>query len=151
MLNTYNFRQTVKDLLDRSANGVAVKYEPRFPGGRLVGGKYQMSTHTVYLYIEEIIRQCRLMFGSTGRLQEYFAVIMAHELGHSADAELESLADRLDEPLTARERAEIQLRIEENAWAYAAALLPEIEPAFMQRIIDESLAAYRRRLESHIA
>ncbi|WP_239004617.1 hypothetical protein [Paenibacillus tepidiphilus] len=110
-----------------------------------------MSTHTIYLYIEEIIRQCRLMFGSTGRLMEYFAVIMAHELGHSADEELEQLADRLDEPLTACERAEIQLRIEENAWSYAAALLPDIDSAFMQRITDESLSAYRRRLDSDIA
>ncbi|SEU25959.1 hypothetical protein [Paenibacillus sp. NFR01] len=150
-LENQGFEETVDGLLARAGNGVAVKYVLRFPEDRMVGGKYQMSTHTIYLYIEEIIRQCRLLFGSIDRLKEYMAVITAHELGHSVDSELPGLADRLDKSLTIRERAEIQLRIEENAWKYAVTLLPEIDSDFMRRIIDESLSSYRLRLENEIA
>lgn len=45
----------------------------------------------------------------------------------------------------------IALRIEENAWAYAVSLLPEIEDAFIQAIINESLRAYREPDEARTA
>ncbi|WP_249716657.1 hypothetical protein [Paenibacillus sp. J31TS4] len=118
--------------------------EPRFPDGRLVGGKYHMATHTVYLYKEPLQQQCFQLFGSTDRLADYIELVLAHELGHAQDTELSRLSDLLDEELPERERRMIQLEIEENAWRYAEALLPEMDPWFKSAIIDESLAAYRR-------
>lgn len=110
-----------------------------------------MGSHTVYLYKEEIARQCAALFGSTSRLKEYIAIILAHELGHSEDIELGQLADALDQPLSQREEAEIRLRIEENAWTYAEALLNDADPLFLQSIIEESLLSYRNILQLHIA
>ncbi|WP_249899887.1 hypothetical protein [Paenibacillus sp. PK3_47] len=128
-----------------------MRIEPRFRDNRLVGGKYHMGSHTVYLYKEEIIRQCCTLFGSTDRLKEYIAVILAHELGHSEDTELVQLADALERPVSQREEAEIRLRIEQNAWAYAEALLSDTDSAFLQLIIEESLLSYRNTLQLHIA
>lgn len=105
-----------------------------------------MGSHTVYLYKEEIIRQCCRLFGSPYRLREYIAVILAHELGHSQDKELVQLAEALDEPLSEREEAEIRLRIEENAWGYALSLLSDTDPSFLQFIMEESLFSYRNQL-----
>lgn len=145
------FNQTVTELLARINSTVKVIIEPHFHDNRLVGGKYLMSTHTIYLYKEEIIKQCYSLFGSASRLKEYIAVVFAHELGHSEDRELEQLANALDEPITSRAQDEIKLRIEENAWAYARALLTDIEPSFLNLIIDESLLSYRDKLQLHIA
>lgn len=145
------FNETVAELLNRFESKVTVQIEPRFRDHRLVGGKYHMGSHTVYLYKEAIIRQCCTLFGSTNRLKEYIAVILAHELGHSEDTELVQLADALEEPLTDRQEAEIRLKIEENAWAYAKSLLIEADPSFLHYIIEESLLSYRDKLQLHIA
>ncbi|WP_246553208.1 hypothetical protein [Paenibacillus tritici] len=146
------FNQTVAELLALSDSKVKVTVEPRFRKNRLVGGKYHLGSHTIYLYKEEIVRQCCELFGSPCRLKEYIAVILAHELGHSEDLELEQLAAALDGPLTGRQEAEIRLRIEENAWAYASSLLTEADPSFMHIIREESLFSYRDQLDRfHIA
>ncbi|MEC0170926.1 hypothetical protein [Paenibacillus graminis] len=121
--------------------------EPRFQDNRLVGGKYHLASHTIFLYKEEIVRQCCELFGSHLRLKEYIAVVLAHELGHSEDLELEQLAAALDGPLTGRQEAEIRLRIEENAWAYAISLLTEADPSFLHMIMEESLFSYRNQLD----
>ncbi|WP_081758832.1 metallopeptidase family protein [Paenibacillus graminis] len=121
--------------------------EPRFQDNRLVGGKYHLASHTIFLYKEEIVRQCCELFGSHLRLKEYIAVVLAHELGHSEDLELEQLAAALDGPLTGRQEAEIRLRIEENAWAYAISLLTEADPYFLHMIMEESLFSYRNQLD----
>lgn len=113
----------------------------------MVGGKYHLASHTVFLYKEEIVRQCCELFGSSCRLKEYIAVILAHELGHAQDPELEQLAAALDGPLTGRQEAEIRLRIEENAWAYAVSLLTEADSSFLHIIMDESLFSYRNQLD----
>ncbi|BFH13902.1 hypothetical protein WJ0W_003730 [Paenibacillus melissococcoides] len=76
---------------------------------------------------------------------------MAHELGHAADAELERLSAAMDMGGTPADIRRIALRIEENAWAYAVSLLPEIDDAFIQAIIDESLRAYREPDEARPA
>lgn len=124
-----------------------VSIEPRFRNNRRVGGKYHLASHTVYLYKEEIVRQCCELFGSPCRLKEYIAVILAHELGHAEDPELEQLAAALDGPLTERQEAEIRLRIEENAWAYAVSLLREADASFLHIIMEESLFSYRNQLD----
>ncbi|WP_235941434.1 hypothetical protein [Paenibacillus puerhi] len=141
----------VDRLLRRSGSRIEVKIEPRFPGNRLVGGKYHMATHQVYIYKEPIKQQCFQLFGSLDRLEDYIAVVCAHELGHSEDAELVRLAGRLDEKITDPERRFIALEIEENAWRYAESILPDLEPAFLDTIIQASLASYREELHSDTA
>ncbi|QSF47700.1 hypothetical protein JRJ22_09345 [Paenibacillus tianjinensis] len=145
------FHQVVNELLMRSNSRVQVKIEACFPGKRLVGGKYHMGSHTVYLYKEEISEQCIRLFGSLDRLDEYIAVIFAHELGHSEDKELNELAALLDSPLSDREEAEICLQIEENAWRYAQDLLSHGDPLFIESIIEKSLSGYYRRLQPNTA
>lgn len=125
--------------------------EDRFPGNRLVGGKYVMTAHRVHLYKQEIREQCRQLFGSLELLEQYIQVVLAHELGHAQDPHLDALSSRLEGRLPVRERAAIALEIEENAWRYAAALLPEIDPAWMDIIVGESLAAYREALRPESA
>jgi hypothetical protein len=145
------FNRVADHLMLRSGSKVNVKIEARFPGNRLVGGKYHMATHTVYLYKEEIREQCILLFGSLERLEEYIAVVFAHELGHAEDTQLEQLTTWLDESFTVRDRAETKLRIEENAWDYAEILLADMDSEFIDIIINESLAGYRNELQLDIA
>lgn len=151
MLKEQLFTQIVDELLLRSNSQVQVKIETRFLGKRLVGGKYHMGSHTVYLYKEEIMEQCIRLFGSLDRLEEYIAVIFAHELGHSEDKDLQELASLLDGPLMERERAEISLKIEQNAWSYAQGLLSNCDPLFILNIIEHSLSDYYYRLQTHSA
>jgi hypothetical protein len=125
--------------------------ESSFPGGRLVGGKYQTTLHKVTLYQEEIKRQCLQLFGSLDRLEDYINVVFAHELGHAEDAQLEQLSLLLDSGLPTNERKQIELQIEENAWRYAESLLSQIDPVFIKEIVTESLADYRKQVESEIA
>ncbi len=145
------FHQVVSELIMRSNSGVRVKIEVCFPEKRLVGGKYHMGSHTVFLYKEEIKEQCICLFGSMDRLNEYIAVIFAHELGHSEDHELKELAALLDSLLSDREQAEICLHIEENAWRYARCLLSHMDPLFIENIVRESLAGYYQKLDINTA
>ncbi|MBT2687319.1 hypothetical protein J7I93_03890 [Bacillus sp. ISL-47] len=137
----------VRELLERSGSLVDVKLEDHFPGNRLAGGKYSMGSHTITLYIEEIKNQCYQLFSSGEHFLDYFAFVFAHELGHAEDKELEKLAERLDECLTEQERYQIALKIEENAWEFAEKLLPEMDKAFMQKIIYHSLKPYWDKLQ----
>ena len=123
----------------KAASPVAVKIEARFPGTRLVGGKFSMAENRIYLYKEGIMRQCMRLFGSLEKLEDYAAVV----LGHANDSELEELASRLDWDLSAAERAFVRLAIEENAWRYARTVLADLDPAFVEPIVSESLAGYR--------
>ncbi|WP_243633364.1 metallopeptidase family protein [Paenibacillus xerothermodurans] len=138
-------------VLPLSGSQVEVSVQRRFPGKRLVGGKYQPASHKVTLYQEPIKQQCRQLFGSLDRLEDYIAVVFAHELGHAEDPQLEQLSRLLDGDLMVKERNAIALQIEENAWAFAEAWLTGIDPAFIRLIIDESLAAYRLAVQSDIA
>lgn len=138
-------------LLECSGLPVTLSIERRFPGHRLVGGKYSMNAGTITMYSEVIAAQCLQLFGSLDRAEDYFAVVVAHELGHAADAELERLSAAMDMGGSPADIRRIALRIEENAWAYAVSLLPEIEDAFIQAIIDESLRAYREPDEARTA
>lgn len=83
------------------------------------------------------------LFGSLEKLEDYAAVVLGHELGHANDSELEELASRLDWDLSAAERAFVRLAIEENAWRYARTVLADLDPAFVEPIVSESLAGYR--------
>ena len=133
----------VAELLERAAIGVTVKLEQRFPGGRLIGGKYALNAHAITMYTDVIEAQCLQMFGSVERVEEYFTVVLAHEIGHAADAELMNLSDALEHENEIGTRQRLVLQIEENAWNYALRLVPEIEATFISAVIDESLLAYR--------
>ncbi|WP_342415873.1 hypothetical protein NST83_23640 [Paenibacillus sp. FSL R10-2782] len=133
----------VSKLLQRADMGVTVKLEKRFPGGRLIGGKYAMNTHAITMYTDTIETQCILMFGSVERVEEYFTIVLAHEIGHAADSELPDLSDAMEQESELGTRQRLALQIEENAWNYALELVPEIETTFISAVIDESLFAYR--------
>ncbi|ALP37094.1 hypothetical protein ASL14_13840 [Paenibacillus sp. IHB B 3084] len=133
----------VAELLQRADIGVTVKLEKRFPGGRLIGGKYAMNAHAITMYTDTIETQCIQMFGSVERVEEYFMVVLAHEIGHSADSELLDLSDALEQESGLGARQQLALQIEENAWNYALKLVPEIEETFITAVIEESLVAYR--------
>ncbi|USK49892.1 hypothetical protein LIT38_25965 [Bacillus sp. CMF12] len=137
----------VRELLERSGSLAEIKLESHFPGNRIAGGKYSMGTHTVTLYMEEIKNQCHQLFSSADRFLDYFTVVFAHELGHAEDIELEELANHLDSCITEQERCLTSLKIEENAWTFAEKLLPDMDKAFMQKIIYHSLKPYREQLQ----
>lgn len=145
------FQPVIEELKQRSGSRACIILEPSYLGGRMIGGRYHMASHTVYVYSETISQQCAQLFGTLERLEEYAAVVCAHEIGHAEDRELGSLARLLDTELPPLRRAQIALRIEENAWRYARRLLPDVDPAFMEAIIDESLYAYRSVLSADIA
>ncbi|MBO3285124.1 hypothetical protein MKY98_24710 [Paenibacillus sp. FSL M8-0228] len=142
-MERYQAERIVAELLERAAIGVIVKLEKRFPGGRLIGGKYAMNAHAITMYTDVIETQCLQMFGSIDRVEEYFTVVLAHEIGHAADTELVDLSDALEQESGIGTRQRLALQIEENAWNYALGLVPEIDATFISAVIDESLLAYR--------
>ncbi|RIW26734.1 hypothetical protein D3H55_23515 [Bacillus salacetis] len=140
-------QQITSTLQARAGSRVNVILESNFPGKRIAGGKYNMGTDTITMYIDEIKRQCKMLFKSLEYFYEYFTVVFAHELGHAEDQELEGLADRMD---TAEdfERKQIALRIEENAWCIAKELIPDLDSNFIHEIIEESLLYYRDQVKT---
>ncbi len=146
------WNQVVDRLLQRSGLDITVGLEPRFGDGRLIGGKYGMNSKSVTMYTEVIQEQCLQMFGTLEREEDYFTVVLAHELGHAADAELQRLCEELeDASVSGERRTRVALQIEENAWNYALALVPEVDAAFFSTVIDESLLAYRMQVEEAAA
>ncbi|OAT80640.1 hypothetical protein A6P54_14175 [Bacillus sp. MKU004] len=120
--------------------------ECTFPGKRLVGGKYSMNTHSITMYTDNVTEQCLRMYGEAECLPEYFKVVLAHEMGHAHDNELEVLAGRLDEA-DKEERSRLMLRIEENAWKFARTILYDVAPAFLEEIERQSLDPYYKAVE----
>jgi hypothetical protein len=135
------FQQIVDELLGRLDSELNVIVERTFPGKRLIGGKYSMSTHSITMYTDSVTEQCLRMYGESDCLPDYFKVVLAHELGHAHDHELEVLAARLNEA-DIEERSRLMLRIEENAWKFARTLLYDVAPAFLEEIERQSLAPY---------
>ncbi|MFC3883528.1 hypothetical protein ACFOU2_08415 [Bacillus songklensis] len=143
--------QVINELLMRSGSAARVQLESYFPEGRLVGGKYSMNQHTITMYIGVITEQCLQMFSSLDYMIDYFTVVFAHELGHAEDQDLSNLAEQLEICSTERERNMISLKIEENAWEFAERLLPEMDQAFMKKIVFYSLEPYREKIQMEIA
>ena len=150
-LNNQDMKVIVDELLLRSGLDITVKLEDVFQGGRLVGGKYQMDSKTITMYTKMIEEQCLQLFGSLDCVLDYFKVVVAHEIGHAADQELTALSDALDCSQDLQECSRISLQIEENAWRYALLLIPDIDPPFINEIIDQSLQSYRDELKPAIA
>lgn len=146
-LEITRLNQIARQLLERSGVDVTVRLESRFYGGRLVGGKFGMHSRSVTMYTGAIEEQCLQMFGSLERVEEYFAIVLAHELGHAADPALPSLSEQTEDmSLSEGTRMRAALQIEENAWNYALTLIPEADMAMVNSIIEESLEAYRTRV-----
>jgi hypothetical protein len=141
-----NLQQITSTLQARAGSSVHVILEKNFPGKRIAGGKYNMGTHTITMYVDEIKRQCKMLFKTLDCFYEYFTVVFAHELGHAEDDELEGLADRMD-VADDYERKRIALRIEENAWCIAKDLIPDLDSNFIHGIIEESLLFYRDQVK----
>lgn len=143
------FQDVVDEMLGRLDSVLSVTLEDAFPGRRLVGGKYSMSNHSITMFTEDVTEQCLRLFPRDTCLPEYFKVVLAHELGHAHDKELEELADSLDfadEP----ERNRLMLRIEENAWRFARSILPDVAPSFLEEIEVQSLAPYYLAVEKDV-
>lgn len=142
-MDQYECERIITELLRRAGLDITVHLESRFPGGRMVGGKYNMTAQTITLYTDIIQAQCLHMFRTTKHQADYFTVVLAHEIGHAADARLLALSDRLEQTTDPVIQRQIALRIEQNAWNYALGLIPEIESTFISRIVDESLLVYQ--------
>lgn len=147
-MNTIYLNEIIRELVGRSGLGVQVRLRTRSRDGRLIGGKYGMVSKRITMYTGVIEEQCMQMFGSLDRVEEYFTIVLAHELGHAADPELPALSESLEDMnLTEEQRVRVALQIEENAWNYALELIPEADLPMMSAIIDESLYAYRLQVE----
>ncbi|MFD2613510.1 hypothetical protein [Paenibacillus gansuensis] len=150
-MNLHELQMLAEVLRSRSGSSVQMRVETEFPQQRLVGGKYQMGSHTVTLYLSSLEEQCRRLFGSLENLPALAAVVCAHELGHAEDPELAELSDRMDSASDVRIRLALALQIEKNAWAFARMLVPEVDPQLMEAMIDESLYMYRENLRQQTA
>ena len=137
-------REMATELLKNAGCTAHLKIKKQFPGGRLVGGKYHPHTHTITLYTETIRRQCELLFGSCKWFMPYATIVLAHEIGHAMDENLPLLSAAFEESGHLPEKQALALTIEQNAWDFAGQLIPaHLEPLF-QKIMDESLSAYRQ-------
>lgn len=145
-MNKSELNRIMQELLRRSGSSVTVETEAYFPGGRLIGGKYVMDSHSVTMYTEVIRQQCLQLFGSLEPVEAYFTVVFAHELGHSMDQTLPVLCIQMDDALDEREQNRIALQIEENAWNIALPWLQDLDLDFIQAIMACSLAAYHEVL-----
>ncbi|WP_052476005.1 hypothetical protein [Cohnella kolymensis] len=152
-MNDNGFGLRIRQLVSLTGSTVKVVVEERFPGGRLVGGKYNPATHTITLFRDCIREQCIQLFGTENVLDQYAAIILAHELGHAQDPQLAQLAEQLASPVASkREQRKIALKIEKNAWNFACALFPEWkQSALCQEIAYQSLADYYKAMAPDFA
>ncbi|WP_411348241.1 hypothetical protein [Paenibacillus sp. WLX2291] len=144
-------KTTIETLLRRANSDVRVRTRKKFPGSRSVGGKFSLNSRMITLYLHEIEEQCFQLFGSLKHIDDYFTIILAHEMGHAHDPLLEQLADELDDCHDPLLHARLALRIEQNAWDYATVLLPECNPLVFDKIVDCSLEAYHERIASAVS
>ncbi|AWB46335.1 hypothetical protein DCC85_20640 [Paenibacillus sp. CAA11] len=150
-MNRRTAKHILDELVERSGSTVSVTMRSRFPGGRNVGGKYSLDSHSITMYLSEIRKQAADIFGSQELEEDVLRIVFAHELGHAEDPLLVELSDRLYASEQEQERKRIALRIEENAWDYARALIPEVDPGMVETMIYFSLRAYRESIAEEIA
>ncbi|MCQ4088058.1 hypothetical protein [Saccharibacillus sp. JS10] len=141
-MNRTLIEDTVTDVLARSNSKIEVVLENLFPGKRLIGGKYNLDDNRITLYLGVLEQQCELLFDSLEPFQEYVRVVLAHELGHAHDPELEYLSNRLSSIRGKVSRTRISLRLEQNAWQYADDLLRGENPIVFDTIRGQSLSGY---------
>ncbi|GGN93642.1 hypothetical protein [Saccharibacillus kuerlensis] len=148
-MNRTLIEHIVTDVLTRSNSEIEVVLENLFPGRRLVGGKYSLDDNRITLYLGVLEEQCKLLFGSLEPFEEYVRVVLAHELGHAHDPELEYLSERLVRIRGKVSRTRVSLRLEENAWRYADNLVRIENPAVFDTIRGQSLTGYYELLPEY--
>lgn len=148
-MNRILIERTVNDVLTRSNSQIEVVLEHLFPGKRLIGGKYNLDENRITLYLGVLEQQCKLLFDSLEPFEEYVRVVLAHELGHAHDPELDYLSERLVNIHGKLSRTRVSLRLEENAWRYADDLLRRENPAIFDTIMGYSLSGYYELLPEY--
>ncbi|MFP3472695.1 hypothetical protein R0J90_21815, partial [Micrococcus sp. SIMBA_144] len=53
----------VRRLQKQASMNVPIQLTDYFPGERLIGGKYSLETNMITIYMEEVRKQCILLFG----------------------------------------------------------------------------------------
>lgn len=144
-------KRIIVELVSRSQSRVSIRLKSHFPGGRNVGGKYNVNTHSITIYLEEVKKQSVLLFGTLDRFEDVLKIVLAHELGHAEDDSLLACCDLLDHCSTELEALQIALRIEENAWNYASKLLTDVDPEMLHTMTTCSLQSYRDAIAQDIA
>ncbi|WP_409294864.1 hypothetical protein V1498_17045 [Peribacillus sp. SCS-26] len=128
------------ELLDRCGLSIPVLLEKRFPGGRLVGGKFNVGTRTITMYIDTVWEQCLQLLGSGTDFLNYYAIVLAHELGHALDEDLEELAEMLHIYEGNETESEGLIRLaEEKAWDIAREIVYDLDERLFTKIRNEAL------------
>ncbi|MDO3410120.1 hypothetical protein QWJ34_10140 [Saccharibacillus sp. CPCC 101409] len=148
-MNRTLIEDTIADILTRSDSRIEVVLENLFPGKRLVGGKYNLDDNRITLYLGVLEEQCIQLFGTLDDFEEYVRIVLAHELGHANDPELEYLSERLVKIRGNLSRIRVTLRLEENAWRYADDLVRTENPALFDTIMGQSLSGYYEALPEY--
>ncbi|WP_026692613.1 hypothetical protein [Peribacillus kribbensis] len=134
--------EITSELLTRSGLNVPVSLENRFPNGRLVGGKYNLGTRSITMYLDTVKEQCQLLFGSISHYLNYYAIVLAHELGHATDESLAAIADLLAVANEAESRKLLRMA-EEKAWEAARELVFDIDEGLFAKVRDTALDMHR--------
>ncbi len=134
----------VRRLQKQASMNVPIQLTDYFPGERLIGGKYSLETNTITIYMEEVRKQCILLFGSDDHLNDYFTVIVAHELGHAADKSLVLLAKERSSTRCVQKKRQLSIIIEDNAWKFATKLIPELSHILVT-VRNQSMDLYGER------
>ncbi|MCA0992842.1 hypothetical protein [Pseudalkalibacillus hwajinpoensis] len=134
----------VRRLQEQASMNVPIQLTDYFPGERLIGGKYSLETNMITIYMEEVRKQCILLFGSDDHLNDYFTVIVAHELGHAADKSLVLLAKQRSSTRCVNKKRQLSIIIEDNAWKFAMKLIPELSHILVP-VRNQSMDLYRER------
>ncbi|WP_273832683.1 hypothetical protein [Guptibacillus sedimenti] len=134
----------VSRLQEQASMNVPIQLTDYFPGERLIGGKYSLETNMITIYMEEVRKQCILLFGSDDHLNDYFTVIVAHELGHAADKSLVLLAKQRSSTRCVNKKRQLSIIIEDNAWKFAMKLIPELSHILVP-VRNQSMDLYRER------
>ena len=132
----------VRRLQKQASMNVPIQLTDYFPGERLIGGKYSLETNMITIYMEEVRKQCILLFGSDDHLNDYFTVIVAHELGHAADKSLVLLAKERSSTRCVNKKRQLSIIIEDNAWKFAMKLIPELSHILVS-VRNQSMDLYR--------
>ncbi|MYL62977.1 hypothetical protein GLW07_06350 [Bacillus hwajinpoensis] len=134
----------VRRLQKQASMNVPIQLTDYFPGERLIGGKYSLETNMITIYMEEVRKQCILLFGSEDHLNDYFTVIVAHELGHAADKSLVLLAKERSSTRCVNKKRQLSIIIEDNAWKFAMKLIPELSHILVT-VRNQSMDLYGER------
>jgi len=134
----------VRRLQKQASMNVPIQLTDYFPGERLIGGKYSLETNMITIYMEEVRKQCILLFGSDDHLNDYFTVIVAHELGHAADKSLVLLAKERSSTRCVNKKRQLSIIIEDNAWKFAIKLIPELSHILVT-VRNQSMDLYGER------